>query len=124
MLKRQTPLSWREGFALCRRRLETDSMGEPMAVYHMDEPDFVARPGTEEGICWQSVQSWRSSGRLTSGSSRQEQGELDTGVLEGRIFSRLELAPFDRLVIRDEVYEIRNIQHWPGHRTLQLQRLG
>lgn len=124
MLTKQTPLAWREGFSLYRRRLETDSMGDPRGVYDMETPDFVAQSGTEDGICWQNVQSWRSSGRLTTGYSQQEMGELPNGVLEGCIFSDLELAPFDRLLIREELYEIRNIQHWPGHRKLQIQQIG
>ncbi|MBQ3090002.1 MAG: hypothetical protein IJD21_05505 [Oscillospiraceae bacterium] len=124
MLRVTAPLSWREGFALYRRRLTEDSMGEPSVHYDMERPDFVAEKGTKEGICWQSVQSWQSSGRLTSGSRLRPLGETSSGVLEGRIFSDLELAPFDRLMIRGELYEIGNIQHWPGHRKILAQRIG
>ncbi|MCD7760871.1 MAG: hypothetical protein LUH16_03730, partial [Clostridiales bacterium] len=83
MLSRQTPLAWRQGFSLYRRSLETDSMGDLAAAYHMDAPDFTAEDGTEDGICWQSVRSWQSGGRLTSGLSRQEPGESSTGAVEG-----------------------------------------
>lgn len=124
MLTRKTPPEWRQGFSLCRRRLEMDSMGDPAAVYDMEHPDLIVEDGAEEAICWQNDQSWKSSGRLTNGCTQQEMGELPSGVVEGCVFSDLELTAFDRLVIRGELYEIRNIQHWPGHRMVQLQRIG
>ncbi|MCD8384584.1 MAG: hypothetical protein LUC39_06455 [Clostridiales bacterium] len=124
MLSRQTPLAWRRGFSLYRRSLETDSMGDPVAVYHMDEPDFTAEDGTEDGICWQSVQSWQSGGRLTSGLSRKEPGESSTGAVEGCLFTDLELSPGDRLTIGEGLYEVRSLQQWPGHRKVLAQRIG
>lgn len=124
MLTRETPLDWRRGFSLYRRRLETDAWGEPKAVYDLEQPDVTVLDGTAEGICWQSVQSWQSSGRLTSGWSQGERREEVSGVLEGRLFSDLEVSPFDRLRIGTGLYEVRSIQRWPGHRKLLVQQIG
>lgn len=122
MLTRGTPLMWRRGFSLYRRRLEQDAYGEEKAVYP-DTPDFEAEDGTEDGICFQYVQSWQNSGRLTSGWKPGEQGEIPAGVLEGRLFSDLEITPFDRLRIGEGLYEVRSIQQWPGHRKLLAQQI-
>lgn len=123
MLTREAPLAWRRGFSLYRRRLEADAFGEPRAVYHMEQPDATALDGTAEGICWQNVQSWQSSGRLTSGWTQGEQREEVSGVLEGRLFSDLEVSPFDRVRIGTALYEVRAIQQWPGHRKLLVQQI-
>ncbi len=122
MLTRETPLCWRRGFSLYRRRLEQDAYGEEKAVYP-ETPDVTAEDGTEEGICFQYVQAWQSSGRLTSGWKSGEQGEQPSGVLEGRLFSDLEIAPFDRLRIGEGLYEVRSVQQWPGHRKLLAQQI-
>ena len=122
MLSRETPLAWRRGFSLYRRRLEPDAYGEEKSVYP-PIPDFTAADGTEEGICFQYVQAWQSSGRLTSGWRPGEQGETPSGVLEGRLFSDLEIAPFDRLEVNGGLYEVRAVQQWPGHRKLLAQQI-
>lgn len=124
MLTRETPLSWRRGFTLHRRRLTTDKLGNPVASYDMKHPDYTAQTGTKEGISWQSVRSWQSSGRLTSGFAPGEQGEQAAGVLEGCLFSDLEVSVFDRLVLDGAVYEIRAIQRWLSYRKLLAQRVG
>lgn len=124
MLTRETPLSWRRGFALYRRRLSADSWGNPIAVYRMDAPDFTAADGSADGICWQNVRAWQSSGRLTSGASSGEAGEQYADVLEGYLFSPLALSAFDRILLDGALYEIRAIQHWPDYRKLLAQRLG
>jgi hypothetical protein len=90
----------------------------------MEHPDFTAQDATAEGICWQSVQSWQTSGHTTSGWKRQQPGELPSGVLEGRIFSDLEIAPFDRIRLKEGLYEVRSVQRWPRHRKLLLQQIG
>lgn len=123
MLTRQTPQGWRRGFSLCRRRLTADSLGNPVASYDLDNPDYVAEDGSEGAVSWQNLRSWQSSGRLTSGAEPGEQGETAAGVLEGCIFSDLEIAAFDRIVLDGEVYEIRSVQRWPGHRKLLAQRV-
>lgn len=124
MLSRETPLAWRQGFSLHRRRLERNSFGDPVAVYDMDQPDFNAQDGTAEGICWQPVRSWQTSGRLTSGVSQGEQGENRSGVLEGCLFSDLAVSAYDRIQVAEELYEVRSVQRWPGHRKLLVQRIG
>lgn len=125
MLSRETPLGWRRGFSLYRRRLTSDSLGNPVATYDLEHPDYVAQDGTAEGISWQSLRSWQSSGRLTSGDSQGEQGEVASGVLEGCLFSALVISTFDRIRLEDgSLYEIRAIQRWPSHRKLLAQRIG
>ena len=123
MLTRTTPLAWRGGFTLHRRRQTADSYGDPVPVYDMEHPDFTAQDGTEAGICWQHVRTWQSSGALRSGAQVEEYGERCGGVLEGVLYGDLELDVFDRLVVDGVVYELRAVQGWPGHRKLQLQRL-
>lgn len=124
MLTRETPLSWRRGFSLYRRRLTSDKLGNPVASYDMEHPDYSAGDGTEEGISWQSVRSWQSSGRLTSGEQPGEQGERAAGVLEGCLFSPLVLSTFDRIRLDGALYEIRAIQRWASYRKLLAQRIG
>lgn len=123
MLTRQTPLDWRRGYALHRRRTKTDGYGETVSYYDMDTPDLVVADGAEEGICWQDVRTWQSGGEMTSGSSVQESGETPLGVLQGVCFTALEAEPFDRFVIDGKVYELRAVQQWLGYRLLQLQRM-
>lgn len=124
MLTRETPLAWRRGFSLYRRRLETDRLGNPVAVYDLEHPDFVAQDGTREGISWQLVRSWQSSGRLTSGYTLGEQGEQASGVLEGCLFTELAVSVFDRMELDGALYEIRAVQRWPSYRKLLAQRIG
>lgn len=124
MLRREPPLSWRRGFSLFRRRLEEDETGEPVACYDMEHPDFTAADGSEEGICWQSLQSWQTSGRITSGWKPLRQGEVPSCALEGRLSYPLQLAPFDRIELDNGLYEVRSIQRWPGHRKVLLQQIA
>jgi hypothetical protein len=124
MLRREPPLHWRTGFSLYRRRLVKDSSGETEAVYDMEHPDFTAQDCTQQGVCWQSVQSWQSSGRITSGWKPGRQGEAVSGVVEGRLFYPLQVRPFDRIAINGQLYEVRSVQRWPGHRKLLLQQIG
>ena len=124
MLRRQPPRAWRQGFALHRRRLVTDEAGEPMAVYDMTHPDFTAPAGSDTAVCWQSLQGWQSGGHLTGRWRQHRQGEEPSGVLEGRLTYPLMIAPFDRVVLEDGVYEVRSVQHWPGHRRVLLLQIS
>ena len=124
MLRRTCPAAWRRGFSLYRRRLEENEWGEPVASYDMEHPDFTVADGAEGAVCWQPVQSWQTSGRLTSGEHPAEPGEQPSGVLQGCLFSPLEVSAFDLVRVGEELYEIRSIQHWPGHRKLLAQRVG
>lgn len=123
MLKRTTPASWRQGFTLHRRRMGTDDYGDPVAVYDMEHPDLTVADGAAEGICWQSVRTWQSAGSLSYGGRVQPNGEEIGGVLQGVVYGDWAAEVFDRLVIGGAVYELRAIQHWPGHRLFQLQRI-
>ena len=67
MLSRRTPVAWRKGFALHRRKAGTDRYGDAVAVYDMEHPDVTVADGDEDGICWQSVRTWQSGGNLSSG---------------------------------------------------------
>lgn len=80
--------------------------------------------GPEEGICWQSARTWNSSGILSSGGRVEPCGERIGGILEGVVYGMMEAAEFDRMVVQGAVYELRGIQHWPGHRVFQLQRIS
>lgn len=124
MLSRLTPASWRQGFALHRRRTAYDSYGDPVAVYDMEHPDVTVADGAAEGICWQAVRTWQSGGNLSSGGRVEPEGERVGGILEGVVYGELEADVFDRLVIAGAVYELRVIQRWPCHRVFQLQRLS
>lgn len=123
MLTRTTPRAWRQGFALHRRKQTIDCYGDPVDGYDMEHPDVTVPDGSKDGICWQSVRTWQSSGSLTSGAQREVYGERHNDVLEGVLYGDLTLSVFDRLVIHGAGYELRGIQRWPGYRKLQLQRL-
>lgn len=123
MLSRRTPVAWRKGFTLHRRKAGTDRYGDAVAVYDMEHPDVTVVDGDEDGICWQSVRTWQSGGNLSSGGRVDAGGERIGGILEGVVYGCLEAAVFDRLVIDGAVYELRAIQSWPCHRVFQLQRL-
>lgn len=124
MMTQTTPALWRQGYTLHRRRSGTDSLGDETAYYDMELPDLTVADGAEEGICFQPRRSWISSGTLDSaGATVAEYGQRSNGVLEGVLYAGVELAPFDRLVIGGELYELRTVQHWPRHRYLLLQRV-
>lgn len=123
MLSRKTPVEWRKGYALHRRRLEEDCYGEQVSRYDMENPDLVVRDGEENAVCWQDLKTWQTGGQLSTGSMVKESGESVRGVLQGVLYGPLEVAPYDRFLIEGELYELRKIQKWPGHRLLQLQRI-
>lgn len=123
MLNRNTPLAWRQGFTLHRRKVGRDCYGDAIAVYDMEHPDVTVADGDGNGICWQAVRTWQSGGNLSSGGRVELEGERSGAILEGVVYGALEASVFDRLVIDGAVYELRAIQHWPCHRVFQLQRL-
>lgn len=123
MLSRRTPAEWRKGYTLHRRRQETDSYGERVNRYDMDNPDLIVLDGEDNAICWQDVKTWQTAGQLNTGNMVTESGESVRGVLQGALFGPLEVNPYDRFVVDGELYEVRKIQKWPGHRLLQAQRI-
>lgn len=117
-----SPLPWKTGFQLYRRRRGTDQFGNPTAEYDMERPDAVRTQA--EGMHLQVPRSWNSGGRLDRVGARLEDwGETAGGILEGFLFEELEIAVFDRLAVEGEVYEVRSVHRWPGHRLLMLQRI-
>lgn len=123
MLNGVTPKAWRKGFALCRRRLEQDALGEEKAVYDLEHPDFTVEDGQEGAICWQTVRSWQSGGQISSGLHRLEPGERDVEILQGVCRTDLEVTPGDRFVIGGRVYELRQVQKWIEHRLFLLEQV-
>lgn len=121
MLRHITPVNWRQTYTLHRRKIKTDRYGEQAVWYDMENPDEVIPWDSENGVCWQAVKTWQTAGQLSSGGKALEQGELEQGVLQGALFGPLEVALFDRFTISGNIYELRKIQRWPGHRLLQLQ---
>lgn len=123
MQMKAAPEGWRTGFSLCRRRQEADSLGEIKNVYDLEHPDIVVRDGAEDAICWQAVRSWQSSGRLSSGQQLREYGEQEVETVQGVCRSELETEVGDRFVIHGAVYELKQVQMWPSHRLLLLERV-
>lgn len=123
MQMKTAPEAWRKGFSLCRRRQEMDSLGEAKNVYDLEHPDIVVQDGAEDAICWQVVRSWQASGRLSSGQQLLEHGEQEVETLQGVCRSDLEMKAGDRFVINGAVYELKQIQMWPVHRLLLLERV-
>lgn len=123
MLTMRTPLQWRQGYSLHRRRKKLDELGETQVWYDMEHPDEVIEAESENGVCWQEVQGWREDGQLANGGRTERQGERGQWGIQGALFGSLEVALFDRMVIRGQVYEVRRIQHWPKHRMIQLKTL-
>lgn len=118
----ETPIPWRQGFVLYRRRTGTDSLGNETAVYDMDAPD--AEFSDQQGLDFQRPRGWNSSGSLGKAGSRvEERGEVPGGVLEAYLIGGPEIAPFDRLEAAGELWEVRDIHRWPAHRELLLQRV-
>jgi hypothetical protein len=111
------------GYALHRRKWTMDEYGEREPVYDMETPDFVAQPGGEDAVCWQNAGYSSNRGTLSSGAKQEQQGERVREILQGALFSQLEVAEYDRLVIQGKVYELREIQHWPSHRMLYAERV-
>lgn len=123
MLKKVTPVKWRQGYAVHRRKKRLDSLGEVQVWYDMDTPDEMIADGDENGVCWQEVGSWREDSVMTSGSRIGRHGEGERSAIQGVLYGSLEVMPFDRFVIRGKVYELRRVQEWQNHRMLTLKSL-
>lgn len=121
MTLRETPVPWRRGFKLYRRKTGQDSLGNETAFYEMDAPDLAAED--QDGLAFQSPRSWNSGGRVGAGAEVTENGEVPNGILECCLRGGLEIAPFDRLEVAGELWEVRSVQRWPSHRRLVLQRV-
>ncbi len=123
VLKRCTPIRCRKGYSLHRRRQERDHYGELRNRYDMETPDLVVQDGAEDGICFQDARTWQVGGQLSGGAEVGEPGERYQSVLQGALFTDLEVSVFDRFRIDGEVYELRKVQRWYSYRLLSLQRI-
>lgn len=123
MLTGKTPAAWRKGYSLCRRRLVTDRYGESVPVYDYENPDCTVPDGDAEGVSFQSVQAWQSSGKTSGGTNRLSSGEQPAGAVQAVYWGKAELAPYDRLLALDGCYEVKSVQRWPSYRLLLLDRL-
>ena len=122
MNRKETPAAWRQGFKLYRRRKGNDSLGNVTAVYDMTAPD--AEVDAPEGICFQYPRGWNTGGTIGGRGDRvEERGEVPGGVLEGWLKSELAVSRFDRLEVAGELWEVRAVHRWPGHRQLLMQRV-
>ena len=119
---RETPALWRRGFALYRRRTGADSLGNETAWYDMTTPDETVEAA--RGISFQSPRGWNSAGSVGQRGWRvTERGETSGGVLEGYLKDGPVISPFDRLKVEDELWEVRAVYRWPGHRQLLMERV-
>lgn len=121
MLSRRGRVENRSGYSVHRRRLVPDAYGEQAAVFDMEHPDVVVQALSADAVCWQSTGQSRARERFRGGAVQAEQGERSQEILQGALFSDLELALWDRLVIDGAVYELREIQQWPSYRMLFVQ---
>ena len=123
MLSRRGRVENRSGYSVHRRRLVSDAYGEQAAVFDMEHPDVVVQAGSADAVCWQRAGQNRARGKMQSGAVQAEQGERSQEILQGALFSDLALEPWDRLVIGEGVYEVREIQQWPSYRMIFVQRV-
>lgn len=121
MLRRGGVQSFRRGYQLCRRRLRRDQYGELESVFDLEHPDLVVEPGSPHAVSWQRVSQNHQRGSLHAGAVQAEQGERIREILQGALFSDLELTLWDRLVIDGRVYELRDVERWPSYRMLYVQ---
>lgn len=122
MTLKETPAVWRRGFKLYRRRKGNDSLGNVTAVYDMANPDVEV--SVEEGITFQYPRGWNTAGSVGSRGCRvEEQGEIAGGVLEGWVKSSIVISRFDRLEVDGELWEVRAVYCWPGHRQMLMQKV-
>ena len=117
-----TPAAWRQGYALYRRRTGYDIFGSEIAVYDLSQPDAVVP--AENGISIQRPRAWNPTSGLSSAAAHITFcGEMTGGVLAAYDRSGLSIAPFDRLIANNMLYEVRAVHRWPCHQKLLLQRL-
>lgn len=109
------PDLWGKAWSLYRRQTGTDSYGDPTAVYDMDSPDFTAEAGSSGAVAWQQ----------SSGSADvAEAGEAEGGTAAGVVYdSTLELAPFDRVIFDDALWEVTTVTTWPNCRRVEVKRI-
>lgn len=112
---RRTPFAWRRGWQLHRVREGTDSRGDPVRTWDMDEPDFIGETGSSTGVCWQINDD---------NNSVQEYGEQPVSTASFILYSEVEIAPFDRCVFGGGVWEVRAVTPWLHFRRVELERVS
>lgn len=109
------PATWGKAWALYRRQTETDSYGDPVAVYGMDTPDYTAEADSTGAVAWQAE---------GGAANVSEPGEQVTATATGRIYdTSLEIAPFDRVQFDGAVWEVRTVEQWQNHRKVGVVRV-
>lgn len=121
---RGTPNAWRQGFQLFRRRAGVNAYGDTVYTYDLSSPDFTAEDGSEGGLCFQSVQTWQSSGRTSGEAALLEPGEEPGGAAQAVVYGDLTVQPFDRILLKSGLFEVKGVQEWLSYRLLLLDRIA
>lgn len=112
MRTRKTPIKWRRDWALYRAQSGTDSRGNPIRTYDMDNPDFTGTAGNASGVCWQL------SGEAANTEELGDKYRLTASFV--LYLDALEIAEFDRCIFGGAVWEVRKVLQWPNHRQVEL----
>lgn len=121
---RGTPNAWRQGFQLFRRQAGVNAYGDTVYTYDLSSPDFTAEAGGGDGLCFQSVQAWQSSGKTSGGAALLESGEEPGGAVQAVLYGDLTVQPFDRILLESGLFEVKGVQAWPSYRLLLLDRIA
>ncbi len=109
------PPAWGKAWSLYRRKAGTDSYGDPIAVYDLENPDYTAEAGSTGAVAWQAE---------GGAASVSEPGEQVTATATGRIYdAALEIAPFDRVRFDGAVWEVCSVEQWQNHRNVGVVRV-
>lgn len=112
MERQNTPLEWRKDWQLFRARQETDCRGDPVRRWNMTEPDHSGKAGTAEGVAWHIK---------NHAAAVEEYGE-DVSAAASFLLDdpSVEIAPFDRCVFGDAVWEVRGVLERAAFRAVEL----
>ncbi len=121
---RGTPNAWRQGYRLFHRRAGVIFYGDFVYTYDLSSPDFTAEDGSADGLCFQSVQAWQSSGRTSGGAALLEPGEEPGGAAQAVVYGDLTVQPFDRILLKSGLFEVKGVQEWLSYRLLLLDRIA
>lgn len=110
---RETPLKWRRAWQLHRAMPGLDSHGDPVRTYDMDSPDLVGADGESSGVCWQIGIDNTAVEAYGERPIRSASFVLYDGAVK--------IAPFDRCVFGDGVWEVTAVTPWLHHRLVTLE---
>lgn len=111
---RETPTAWRRAWQLHRSIPGTDSRGDPIRTYNMEEPDYTGVAGTESGVCWQIS---------NSDNEVQTYGERPSATASFVLYGDLPISVFDRCVFSGGTWEVTAVDQWPHHRYVKLKEV-